>query len=648
MNQPKFHEILPLKSLVKFFSPSPSTSPSPSVPAGQPLNSPASSTTGNLNGNSTETHSPTGPPSNSPSPSPKPVPVVGDRSTYFLHNKKVEAMSFEDLNKLPNADPKIRSDMLSARGFLTDVTRYKTKVPNRSYVGCPNSTVKQSFVDELEQAGSVSRIPRQDVEGHVNFFTVAEDFKTRFRPIRETKDINDTFGPESLLGITFPRKSDIIDLVHEGSHAAAFDFSAYYDQFKYDPAVSKFLCFKKGNKFYQQNRLCMGQRQGCDIGQSTTLFLLDFEGRRCKTYAYIDNVIFVGSQDDVLHDSKIFIERCKKANVTVNESGEINKFGIEHFVATSLDWCGISLDFTAKTVKLINKTVTKVNMSWSNRTNWTYRQFAAHIGLLFWSYGITDIPIHNYYSLLKYISHVSTITQANDSLWDQPCAIFPSAMPALQQWTDLCLSNLPRGVKTSSAPAWYVCTDASAWGWGYRAFNYATGEIRRFGKRWSATDKSTLFSIADGHKRSVYAEPRAVVYALTHLFDASCPASAVNFVDAAKDLLPEGTAETERLKICVATDNTATLHTFNKGFATRSFDINRTIQDLKHRFPDSHFDIDVSFAPGRINPGDKPSRGLSDDVNAITGQNYDDEHLRRLADRNFARSFNSTFTRLSG
>ena len=577
------------------------------------------------------------PPPESQTHSPALKPIVGDRSTYFLHDKKVSTLSFDNLDALTNVDEKIRSNMLSAREFLTDESRYEKKLPHRTAIGCPNSKVRQPFVDQLEQSGSITRIHRSQVRGHVNFFTVAEDFKTRFRPIRETKDINDTFGPESLLGIEFPRKSDIIDLVHQGSHAAAFDFSAYYDQFRYDPAVSKFLCFKKGNKFYQQNRLCMGQRHGCDIAQTTTLFLLDFKGRRCKVYAYIDNVIFVGSREDVIHDSKIFIERCRAAEVTLNEKRDIEKHGIEQFAVTSLDWCGISLDFAKKSVKLIDKTVTKVKMSWSNRSNWTYRQLAAHIGLLFWSYGIIDIPVHNYYSLLKFISHVSTITQADESLWDQQCSIFPSAMPALQQWTDLCLDNSPRSVKTSSTPKWYVCTDASAWGWGYRAFNYSTGEVRRFGRPWSRMDKATLFSMKDGHKRSVYAEPRAVVYSLTHLFDSTSPKTAINFIDAAKDLLPEGAAETERIKICVATDNTATLHTFNKGFATRSFDINRTIQDLKTHFPDSHFDIDVSFVPGRINPGDKPSRGLTDNVNAVTGQNCDDEHLRRLAEWNFAR-----------
>jgi len=221
--------------------------------------------------------------------------------------------------------------------------------------------------------------------------------------------------------------------------------------------------------------------------------------------------------------------------------------------------------------------------------------------------------------------------QQDESLWDTPCNFHLSALPAMEKWTELCLANEPRRVKRSSAPAWLVCTDASAWGWGYRAFNYTTGEIRKFGAKWSDDDKRNLFSIKDGHKRSVYAEPRAVHHSLLHLFNANEPSSSISFIDAAKDMLPPGAAEDERVKICIATDNSATQHTFNTGFASRSFDINRTIKDIKDRFPDSHFDIDVFFVPGKFNPADKPSRGLKDNVNAMTGQNVDNNNLRHMA-----------------
>lgn len=561
--------------------------------------------------------------------------VIGDTDTYILHNKPVSLLDFNALDALPNTDAKLRENMISMRRYIHDdeLIGAGLRHLNRTAEGCPHTSVRDDFIDELLTTGHITEISRREVKGWVKYFVIPEHFKMRYRSIRETADLNSVFGPESLCGIEFPKKEDICNLVLEGSHALALDMMAWYDQFSYTKKVSEYLCFRKGNRYFRQNRLCMGQRQGCDIGQTTTLFLLDFEGRRCKkVYAYIDNVIFVGSKEDVLHDAAKFLERCKIANATINEAAEIAEKGLEAMVSTSLDWCGVSLDFTNKTAKLIDKTIKKLELSWLSRTSWTYRQFSAHIGLLFWTWGIIDIPLYSFYSLLKFISAASIrMQEKHDTEWDTPCNVPMSAMPALEKWTQLAFENTPRQVKRSSSPAWLVCTDASAWGWGYRAFNYATGEIRRYGQQWSREDKAGLFSIKDGHKRSVYAEPRAVQRSLFHLFSSVQPATSISFVDAAKDLLPPNSAPEERVKIFVATDNSATQATLNAGFASRSYDINQTITEIKRRFPDSHFDIDVYFVPGKFNPGDKPSRGLKDDVNAITGKNVDDENLRRMA-----------------
>ena len=562
------------------------------------------------------------------SPPPKP-PTPGDRDTYTLHNKKVPTLNIAALNALPNVCPEIKARMIACQKYLLDGEMYRNGLAHlkRSSDNCPYTKVSDPFIDQLESAGAITEVARNRVKGWVNFFTIPEDFKARFRCIRETKDINDTFDKSTLCGIEFPKKSDIAKSVLQGSHVAVFDFAAYYDQFAYSTEVSEFICFRKGNRYFRTNRLCMGQRQGCDIGQTTTLFLLDFD-RKCKAMAYIDNVIFVGSREDVLRDSEIFLKRCAAASVTVNETKEIEEKGLASMVTTSCDWCGLSLDFTAKTVKLLDKTVKKVQLSWRSRNSWTYRQFAAHIGLLFWSWGILEIPVYNFYSLLKFISHVSKITLDDETLWDSPCQMHLSALPALEKWTQLCLDNTPREVKRTGSPQWFVCTDASAWGWGYRAFNYATGEIRRYGARWTDEEKRALFSIKDGHKRSVYAEPRALHSSLLHLYSAG---SSVKFIDARKDLLPLGAVPGERVSIKVANDNIATVYTMNRAFASRSYDMNQTIKDLKERFPESHFDIDVYFVPGWYNPADKPSRGLKDNVNANTGQNVEDDNLRRMA-----------------
>lgn len=369
---------------------------------------------------------------------------------------------------------------------------------------------------------------------------------------------------------------------------------------------------------------------------------MDFPGRRCKkAFAYIDNVIFVGSREDVEHDAREVIRRCKLANVTLNEADVIERDGMSACIQQKGEWCGVYLDFVSKEVRLIDKTVLKIELSWSNRDNWTYRQFAAHIGLLFWSWGIIEIPVYNCYSLLKFISATSKKLQDDESLWDTPCSVFSSTLPALEAWTKLGLANKPRKIKPSSDPVWFLCTDASAWGWGYRAFTYLTGEIRSFGQAWTREQLTQVLAHGnmDAIKHSVYAEPLAIDYSLCHLLDKRSPAK-IQLAQSSADLADHPLQV--RMKIGVATDNSSAQHTMNRGFASRSFDINAAIAALRTAFPESDFDIDISFVPGHMNPADKPSRGKleeNDNINnsinnnssASTGHNADHDNLRRLA-----------------
>ena len=239
--------------------------------------------------------------------------------------------------------------------------------------------------------------------------------------------------------------------------------------------------------------------------------------------------------------------------------------------------------------------------------------------------------------------------QADESLWDSPCSIFPSAFPALQAWTNLVLSNDARKIKPSSDRVWFICTDASVWGWGYRAFNYLTGEIRSHGQAWTHTQLEHILNHSGGMdaiKHSVYAEPLAIYFSLCHLLDKRSPAK-IQLAQASQDLAEQPLQV--RMKIGVATDNSSAQHTMNRGFASRSFDINSAIMALRTSFPESDFDIDISFVPGYMNPADGPSRGRLEEENnnnnninnnennnnnssqANIGYNADIDNLRRLA-----------------
>jgi hypothetical protein len=213
--------------------------------------------------------------------------------------------------------------------------------------------------------------------------------------------------------------------------------------------------------------------------------------------------------------------------------------------------------------------------------------------------------------LLKFISATSRLLQNHEELWDSPCNIWPSAVPALEEWTKIAMQNTPRPIKSSSRPLWFVCTDASSWGWGYTAFNYVTGEIRTFGRKWNKFVVRRFFDDYNGDdektKHSVYAEPLAIYNSLCHLLKSGDQAT-LEFAKYSDDL--SFTGVDTRMKIGIATDNSSAQHTMNRGFASRSYEINKCILKLREAFPSANFDLEFSFVPGQLNPADGPSRGL--------------------------------------
>ena len=81
-------------------------------------------------------------------------------------------------------------------------------------------------------------------------------------------------------------------------------------------------------------------------------------------------------------------------------------------------------------------------MSWSLRNEWSWRGFAAHIGILFWAYGIVDVPLHRYFTLLSFLSRASQDLAAHPELWDAPAAISPAALAVMEEWTAIARQHL--------------------------------------------------------------------------------------------------------------------------------------------------------------------------------------------------------------
>ena len=492
-----------------------------------------------------------------------------------IHVKHVGTVDVARVAGLASASQSLADRWQRVRRWVEDDEAY-------AGVPCSNRTpaaaaLSLEDVEALLEHGVIEEARLEDVRGSVRMFTVPEPKKQRRRAIKHTKGCNDALGAATLEGVRFPSKSDIVGMVHKGSHFISLDFAAYYDQFKYAEEIRDRFCFTDElGHCWRLRTLAMGQRQAVDVAHAATERMLDFE-KTCSQYAVIDNVALVGRKDEVERDATTFIDRAISVGATFNEDISAPRA----LVTTKGEWCGIELDFDLKTVRLAAKTVHKTRATWEKRHTWTYRQFAAHIGLLFWSLGILDIPMQRFYPLLQFVREVGKLLTQQPLLWDTAINVWPSAHDSLAEWTQLVFANAARAVPKDQPPSLFVATDASRWGWGFVAHDALTGAVSIHGERWNFAFRRAHYAKL---AHSSFAEPWAIINAMCRL------------------LKPH-----EGRTVLIGTDSMTAKAAFSRGYG-KSFDTNRCVEQLKARFPKHTFRL--MHIAGVSNPADGPSRGV--------------------------------------
>ena len=503
-----------------------------------------------------------------------------NNATWPLHLKRVSHIQYMLLLELPSHDPAVRANAAVQFRYLYDVTMYSA-VPRRAARDCPKANLTDDQVRECVEFGVFRKVPRREVQGGARIFLHDEPAKLRRRVIKHTADANEAMT--DVAPMKFPSKVEIALAVHAGTHCAAVDLAAMYDQFELDPAVGSLFGFRNhSNEYFVLNTLAMGQRQAVQVAMAATCQLLNYK-TRCKVLIVIDNVLFVGSYDDVLADLRELRVRSDVVHAQFNE--DLTK--PEELIVTETDWCGLHICCETKTVKLTAKTVNRINESWARRAHWTWRGFAAHVGLLFWSYGIIDAPVSEYFNLLSFISRSSRALTADPAIWDVLATIPSSAMEPMDQWTRLALCNVPRLVRSPRPAQWLVVTDASRWGWGYCAVNTSTGVVLTHGAPWSGYMEQ-YYGDQLGH--SSVAEPHGVTNSLLHL----------NNREVARSGCPV-------VSVRLGTDNTATRYAFPRQFSSHSMAINAAISRLHRALP--LLQLDCNHVAGKLNAADRMSRG---------------------------------------
>ena len=478
-------------------------------------------------------------------------------------------------------------------------------VPVRRSYELTAANYRPEWIERLLQTGVICPVDRRDVTGAVRLLAVAEKSRQRFRAIMHTVDINDYCGADTIDHCTFPTKQAIADAVHEGDWMVALDFSAYYYQFALSHDVGCRMCFRWNQRTYRLQRLAMGQRQAVDVANAATQRLLDFEHESARVMSIIDNVLFVGTREAVINDAWAFVQRCRDVNATLNELDvrAATRDSVAELATQEGDWGGVHLDLANKAVSLTQKVLDKARLSWGNRERWQWRHYAAHIGLLFWPWGIIDLPMASFFDVLRFNSEVgkvamSRLEQARRELglpedampanpfWSEPAAVWKSVEPALARWTEMVLQNAPRAVMQRRDTEVLLECDASKWGWCCYGLHLPTDDAFTCSEAW--TDEMRR-RFGDKLGESTLAEPFGVLYSLIR----------------ARERFPGAT------RFAVTNDNTVAVVSHSRGFNSRSWAINECLRQREAAFPTAQYSITMQHTAGATNIADGGSRGFA-------------------------------------
>jgi hypothetical protein len=417
----------------------------------------------------------------------------------------------------------------------------------------------------------------------VRMFKVPEPHKRRYRPIGWTEAINAHLGPNTLQRVNFKsarqRRRDAL----RGRYAITLDFAGWYDEFLMDEAVRDFFAFVAKGETYRLRVLPMGLRHSVELGHFTTLLLMDFD-HNCAAEAYIDNVRFVGSREDVLAAAKTFALRARAVCAQINELPSVSSLDeldahLERLVTTTSDWLGEEYDHVDQTVKCQQKTLDKIEDLWKIRDSWTWRNCAGFFALLFYASATLGIFRTEYFGALRFIRDASSQLAHSPDQWDRRTGpIRPHVLKELDAWRTQIARNQPCPINDPHAPPdWVIVTDASKSRWAGMAYHVTSGSLHIHAHDWPA----------DFHRseHSTSAEPWAVHNLICKVFPPNSDAHVV-----------------------FCSDNIATVAALTRR-ESPSFHLNGVALALNRSFP--FLRLSGHHVPGPLNPTDGMSRGAA-------------------------------------
>jgi len=280
-------------------------------------------------------------------------PCRENRPNYPIHCKKIPIASLESIDALALEAPTwLREQWKRVRPILTDPAMYAPFAePEPATLLFDHSTEQ---LNEMVEKGLVELHGGDSAVGWVRKKGVCEQSKKRWRLIDHTTTANK--APRTI-DLELNSMAHLQTAGLDGTHGIIYDFTCFFHAFAYANDVTKFFCFRgPDGSLYHLNRLAMGQTHACDLAHTVSLLIATVAAKReartsnqspVSFRVHIDNGLLVGSPVRI---SAVFQEVqsiCNHVGIIINDDA--------HTPSTEVDFAGVHLDFTNKTVRVTEK-----------------------------------------------------------------------------------------------------------------------------------------------------------------------------------------------------------------------------------------------------------------------------------------------------
>jgi len=250
-------------------------------------------------------------------PWPKPV---GEGPLYAPAVKPMNVVALTEFAaQMLGEDCPAVQDMRFVNDFLTNTAVHNAQPTSKMRA----SILSTSEIDTLLEAKLIEEVPFSSTTTTFAFL-VSEEKKNamRRRTIFHTIVDNDQ-GPTASKRLMKITSIDLLSSrVRNSVVGAGRDFQSYYHQFKWSDEVSTMFVFEVGDKKYKLTRSAMGHKNSAAAASTTTrlitqLALFLSRSQNVKYDIVIDDVLFLGKQDEVECVLGEFDKICERFDVTI-------------------------------------------------------------------------------------------------------------------------------------------------------------------------------------------------------------------------------------------------------------------------------------------------------------------------------------------